>query len=444
MLLLLRKMKQSYFNNAEFKRYLMYALGEMLLVVIGILIALQIDNWNTERVQQETLESHLNTIARNIALDLEAVNAVSSARKAALEASVRFLNFASRRDSVSRAEMTFASQVLEDALRPHTFDANTSGYDALKSSGNLDQMQGRDIENLLYDYYDTVVRISHNERNHNEYSRLLWLQVLAEWPDGLQRWELSTPWALTDDRIQSIQPAYRELLQNYSTQELYDNPLSVGPLLLDYERLQALGRAFGHMVDKGIMTFDDTTVAILDSIHDPNSGTGYPNVIVAGQVSWQSYYLASSDANDPRVSYSAAGSGGPSPFYNGSFQRIDDRLQIDYLGGAEWAGIWFGAGISYTNSSNPDYSMFDKLIVEIKGNAGGETVHLNLEDSEDPVDGTSTRLPLQLTDQWQTFEIDLAEFETADLKILSIPFGFVFFEDAVSFSVRTAKYVKAD
>ncbi|MFZ9032251.1 MAG: DUF6090 family protein, partial [Robiginitalea sp.] len=34
-------------------RYLLYALGEIMLVVIGILIALQINNWNDSRLQKK-------------------------------------------------------------------------------------------------------------------------------------------------------------------------------------------------------------------------------------------------------------------------------------------------------------------------------------------------------------------------------------------------------
>ena len=36
-------------------RFLRYALGEILLVVIGILIALQINNWNEDRVEQKEI-----------------------------------------------------------------------------------------------------------------------------------------------------------------------------------------------------------------------------------------------------------------------------------------------------------------------------------------------------------------------------------------------------
>ena len=49
MLLLLRRLKHGVFMNNEFRKYLGYAVGELLLVIVGILVALQIDNWNEDR-----------------------------------------------------------------------------------------------------------------------------------------------------------------------------------------------------------------------------------------------------------------------------------------------------------------------------------------------------------------------------------------------------------
>lgn len=51
-------------------KYFKYAIGEILLVVIGILIALQINNWNEKRLKQEQLisvyERTLTDIDNNI------------------------------------------------------------------------------------------------------------------------------------------------------------------------------------------------------------------------------------------------------------------------------------------------------------------------------------------------------------------------------------------
>ena len=444
MLLLLRRMKQGYFNNTEFRKYLLYALGEMALVVVGILLALQIDNWNTNRLEQEALRNYLHTIARNIGSDLDSIDEIRSERIEARELSVRWLNFDSRGNTYTVPQLTFAAQTLNAASALLHFSASSSGYEALKTSGLLDQLQGADIEQLLFDYYDTATRISHQEQDHNELSRLLALQVRADWPDEFDRWELESPFVLTNDRIEALQPDFRRLLQDSATEDLMYSPQTVGSLLLDYDRLDRIGKAFRWLVENDTMTLDETASVILDGIYDPGSGVGQPNMIVDGQIAWHSYDLLNSDANDPRVSYEASAAGLESPFDFNSFQRIGDSLHISVQGGAAWAGIWLAAGTDSSERRSLDYSMYDTLVLELKGDAGGEKILVNMEDWDDPLDGTSTRYELQLGDQWQTYEIDLAEFETADLSSLSTPLGFVFFDGPVAFSVRTAKFIRAD
>lgn len=53
MLRFFRQIRQKLLKNGNLRKYFWYALGEIFLVVIGILIALQINNWNEERKQEE-------------------------------------------------------------------------------------------------------------------------------------------------------------------------------------------------------------------------------------------------------------------------------------------------------------------------------------------------------------------------------------------------------
>lgn len=53
MLTFLRKLRRSYIESGSTRKYSLYAIGEIALVVIGILIALQINNWNETRKQKE-------------------------------------------------------------------------------------------------------------------------------------------------------------------------------------------------------------------------------------------------------------------------------------------------------------------------------------------------------------------------------------------------------
>jgi hypothetical protein len=49
----LRHFRQRYLVMNQFGRYLLYAVGEVLLVMLGILLALQVDNWNEERKERK-------------------------------------------------------------------------------------------------------------------------------------------------------------------------------------------------------------------------------------------------------------------------------------------------------------------------------------------------------------------------------------------------------
>ena len=44
-----RKIRQQLLTENKFSKYMIYAIGEIILVVIGILIALGINNWNENR-----------------------------------------------------------------------------------------------------------------------------------------------------------------------------------------------------------------------------------------------------------------------------------------------------------------------------------------------------------------------------------------------------------
>ena len=49
MLYIFRKLRRSFFLPGKLRTYLAYAAGEIILIVVGILLALQISEWNQER-----------------------------------------------------------------------------------------------------------------------------------------------------------------------------------------------------------------------------------------------------------------------------------------------------------------------------------------------------------------------------------------------------------
>ena len=71
MLTLLRRMRRSLIESNSTRKYLLYAAGEVLLVMIGILLALQVNNCNEYRKERITEERILHNITENLELNIE-------------------------------------------------------------------------------------------------------------------------------------------------------------------------------------------------------------------------------------------------------------------------------------------------------------------------------------------------------------------------------------
>ena len=56
-------------SEGKTSKYFKYAIGEILLVVIGILIALQINNWNSNRIKAKEAEETYRNIRRQVMED---------------------------------------------------------------------------------------------------------------------------------------------------------------------------------------------------------------------------------------------------------------------------------------------------------------------------------------------------------------------------------------
>lgn len=87
MLHFFRRIRQGLLKAGQFQKYLFYAIGEILLVVMGILIALQINNWNENRksrlIEQkllselkENLETNVQRFERDLRLELRSIASI--------------------------------------------------------------------------------------------------------------------------------------------------------------------------------------------------------------------------------------------------------------------------------------------------------------------------------------------------------------------------------
>jgi len=429
MMLLLRRLKHDLRMNNSFRKYMAYAFGELLLVVLGILIAMQIGNWNEDRKERATLQSYLESISRNMHEDLAELGPLRRHRLESIFAAARFNGIRDQRSSWDVDEIYFLNQLLSLSASESFFNANTSGFEALKSSGALDRLQGSGIEQLLSRYYDTVNQIVLLEKGMYDMRRPIITGLKQEWPRELEAFAVANPTALPPARFREVQPLYSQLINSPMMAALVDAQFSNQVLMLHYDSLQALGQACTHAIEAG--SEEAAEARVRTPFDDFNEGLGSPDIVNQGRPAFETYYLNWASPLDE-----------PYNFRFDSLQMRGDELHIDYLGGHDWAVVyWETVGVA-AKRSHMDFSRFTKLHLELKGDQGGEKLLVHVKDADYPNYTAPISVELTLDSDWQSYEIDLAEFKPNDLSRLNVVLGFLIYpaEHPMAFSVRNARY----
>ena len=126
-----RKIRQRLLSENKFSKYLLYAVGEIVLVVIGILIALQINNWNDHKKERAVEIKILNEILSNLEHDLVEIRLDITVMDSVNKANENIRRFI-QTYRVPGDEFFYDVSTLR--VNPH-FDPNKSGYNLLVSRG---------------------------------------------------------------------------------------------------------------------------------------------------------------------------------------------------------------------------------------------------------------------------------------------------------------------
>ncbi|MCF8272558.1 MAG: hypothetical protein K9I95_01890 [Flavobacteriaceae bacterium] len=161
MIKLFRNIRKKLLEQGKTINYLKYAIGEIVLVVIGILIALQINNWNQQQqnskqekqlLQQLLIEynSNLNQLSNKILLRREGINS------AIMLLSYRDLeNLDVQYDSINR----HLSRLI---LRP-TFDPELGVTTELTNSGKLYILSNEELRNKISAFPSSLNELKEEE-----------------------------------------------------------------------------------------------------------------------------------------------------------------------------------------------------------------------------------------------------------------------------------------
>ncbi|WP_297691599.1 DUF6090 family protein [uncultured Eudoraea sp.] len=163
-----RKIRKQLAGDNKPLKYARYAIGEIVLVMIGILLALQVNNWNINKQETKELHSYLNSIKNNLKSDLISIEEIKLFRESSIAYSKNYLKIVKKDNITIEDYNTLENLKLRSSVFIDTyFKSKKSGFEALKNSGFIRRLNGTDLEAELNEYYYLIEKISDQETSLN-------------------------------------------------------------------------------------------------------------------------------------------------------------------------------------------------------------------------------------------------------------------------------------
>lgn len=144
----LRKSRKALLNSNRFTKYMVYAIGEIILVVIGILIALQINNWNEKRKlesQERELLSNLRGEFQDNLKDLDSITVEVDKVIYSLERVFQLFAPDPAGSSIDSLDLLLSNALSSPSWKPSEYLLNN-----LNNSGSIANLKDERLKLLLY------------------------------------------------------------------------------------------------------------------------------------------------------------------------------------------------------------------------------------------------------------------------------------------------------
>lgn len=210
----LRKFRRNNMNS----KYLRYAVGEIVLVVLGILIALQINNWNEKRKGEAKTKAILSQIIDELKLDVEVLQSVN---KAYLQKDSLITVFKNS-DFSQPLPSNLDSSEFHDLIRTYMpFEVHDRGFQLLMNhTDELDEDFSENLEQLIFIYQDAIPMViqymdgmlsilsKHKEHQYQNYEWYSKVSLFHEYSEEEYRYYMYDP------IYKNYMTVYREMYVN--------------------------------------------------------------------------------------------------------------------------------------------------------------------------------------------------------------------------------------
>ncbi len=159
-----RGTRQQLLTENKTGKYLKYAIGEIVLVVIGILIALSINNWNEKNKINNSINNHLTILRQNLIEDQILLNQLQ-------ESMTENFTYADSLMMFFKGHIPYDSKTtkyLSKSLLEHQFRPNTNAIETISQSNEIPFLK-TELQNSILDYYALIESTKERELISNKF-----------------------------------------------------------------------------------------------------------------------------------------------------------------------------------------------------------------------------------------------------------------------------------
>lgn len=205
----------------KFSKYLVYAIGEIILVVIGILIALSINNWNEQRIENKKEQAILKRLAEEFKSNRKQLLEKIESRNDINQKCSRLLTFYNEPENVEKDTLF----LYLGSIVPTTFDPIQND---LVGSGSIEIIKNEELKQLLINWSTDVIQLQEVEQMFLRYYESTFLSYVKD--IGIQRdlghysWQKIISSSLLEAKEVSNPIPEKSKISTISIDQLLSNP----------------------------------------------------------------------------------------------------------------------------------------------------------------------------------------------------------------------------
>ena len=167
MIHIFRKIRHRLLSDNSFRKYVLYAIGEIALVMIGILLALQFNNWNQDSENTKKEELYLINVVEDTEYQKGALKEQIIDYEYSISVANKLLKDYNRLKSFTKIDSL--NNKLNVLTFAHSFPNTNNTYQELVSSGQLSLIKDKELSLELIDFYlfceDNFIEVKKNNDN---------------------------------------------------------------------------------------------------------------------------------------------------------------------------------------------------------------------------------------------------------------------------------------